>query len=175
MNDYYYDQETSEHLIVRSGAELPERCIISGLDAGDADWRGQVALMWCPTPIIILSVLSAPFLFVPGAILLKLFRRSGVITCSMKREYRMDVLIRQGIGCALVVSAFVVVFATMVLKVTGSEMSVWPPVAVFAALLMLGLVILLMSAPIRAVHHQDGWFRVKGLSKAFLQTMPQRG
>lgn len=174
MNDFFCDQETSGHLIVRSGSELPDRCIISGLEAEDGDWRGQVRLHWCPLPVIILSVLSAPFFFIPGAILLQIFSRSGFITCTMKREYRMDVLIRQAIGCVFVVSAFAIVFGTMVLKITGSEMSVWPPLAAFAALLLLGFVILLMSAPIRAVHHQDGWFWVKGLSKAFLQSIPMR-
>lgn len=153
-------------LVVRSGAELPHRCLRTNHPVGEDGWRKRVVITCIPSWIYL--TLLAGILFT--IIFIVIFQKKAKITYSLSPAIRRGMRHKRLLGWVLLLSSIGLFFAGL----TMIENSEYISIAVISAcvVLVIALVAFKVANPIVAVKHRSGWFRVKGCSSEFLDTLP---
>ncbi len=152
-------------LVIRDGAELPDVCLRTNEPVGGGGWRKKVSFVWNP-PWVIALILITPLI---GLILMLILRKSAKITYSLNGDSRGKIIRWRFIGLALLMAAIALFFMasasnddnTMISMIIGGFVT-----------LIAALVPLAISNPIKVAGYENGWFKIKGCSPGFLDTLP---
>ncbi len=147
------------------GAELPRRCIRTNALVEDGGWRRTRTLVFTPSWVWVLIVVNVLVM----AIVAILVRKKGRLTYCMSPETRRSVLVKQlwawgvfVLGLGLLGAGFGLVDEEYGAAILLGGIPV----------MFIGLILLMMwSTPLRVVRHADGWFRVRGCSQVFLDSL----
>lgn len=153
-------------LVVRDGAVLPEICVIHNEPAGSGTWRKQVKIAWTPPWVYALILVNLIVLVIVSLIV----QKKAKITYSLGKRARARIVMRRSIGWILLLGC-IGLFAAGVTSETSESMGIIVTAAIFS--LIASLVLFVIANPVRVVKFKDGWFRIKGCSPDFLDTLPQ--
>jgi hypothetical protein len=153
-------------LIVRDGAELPETCVVTNEPAESGSWRKRVKIAWTPPWVYVLILVNVIVLLIVAMIVQKKAR----ITYSVGSRSRRKIVLRRSIGFVL----FLLCVALFFFGATADtdEMVGIGILGGFAALIA-SLIFFVIANPVKVVKFKNGWFRIKGCSPDFLDTLPQ--
>ncbi|MFT3990237.1 MAG: hypothetical protein QM680_02390 [Luteolibacter sp.] len=166
-----------EYLILKDGAELPDRCWITNLPVFADGQRRKFRVTWAPSWI--LFVMTFFFFFglaegmlglLLGLILLVCFQKTAVITYSQSHDILRKKRRKLWQGAALILFGAALLIAPFLdlIPVSHASISFKAAIAFF-----IGCLVLCTTAePLKAVKTKDGWFKVKGCSPAFLDSLP---
>ncbi|WAC20641.1 hypothetical protein OVA24_04510 [Luteolibacter sp. SL250] len=152
-------------LVVRDGAELPDVCLRTHESVGGSGWRKKVPIVWTPPWVIALIVIT-PLI---GLLVMMITRKRARITYSLNGDTRGKILRWRFIGAALLMAAIGLFF--MAAGSNNDDTMLSLIIGGFAALLA-ALVPLAISNPIKVAGYENGWFKIKGCSPAFLDILP---
>ncbi len=152
-------------LVVRDGAELPDVCLRTHESVGGGGWRKKTPILWTPPWIIALILFSPPI----GAIVMFAVRKRARITYSLSGDARGKIIRWRFIGVALLMAAIALFF--MAASSNDDDTMLSMIIGGFAALLA-SLLPLALANPIKVAGYENGWFKIKGCSPAFLDTLP---
>lgn len=152
-------------LLVRDGAELPDRCIITNQAVGTEGKRKRALITWSP-PWVFIGILSG---IIPLLILMLIFQKKAKISYSMSRQAWGRIVNRRLIGTFLLLASIGLFFLGA--NSTGEQTGIYMTGGIVA--LIASLIVFITATPLKAVKHRNGWFRVKGCSPEFLDTLPE--
>jgi hypothetical protein len=161
---YFY--RDGKFLVVSNHAELPSRCLLTNQPVGEGGWRKSVAISWTP-PWLYVTLLAGALIAI---ILILILQKKAKITYCLSPEGRGRIGRKKTIGWLLLAGAIALVFAAFNLP-DGSALTGISIIAALVALIT-SLVFFAIANPIKAVKYRDGWFRVKGCSPEFLDSLP---
>ncbi|MBX3741380.1 MAG: hypothetical protein KF712_10345 [Akkermansiaceae bacterium] len=152
-------------LVVRDGAELPDVCLRTNEPVGGSGWRKRVPITWTPPWVIILILLT----HLIGIIVMFLTRKKAKLTYSLNGDTRGKIIRWRFIGLALLL-ACIGLIATATGLDDGDAIMV--PISGGLGLLLASLATFAIANPIKVAGYENGWFKIKGCSPAFLNTLP---
>ncbi|RYD70170.1 MAG: hypothetical protein EOP84_27150 [Verrucomicrobiaceae bacterium] len=152
-------------LVVRDGAELPLVCIRTNEPVKDGSWRKKVKITWNPTWVFFLILVNVIVLFIVALVT----QKKAKITYSLSSAARGQIARKRMIGLALLLAA---IGCTVIgANLADPDMLPWAIIGSIV-LLLASVVIFVLSNPIKAGGYVNGWFKLKGCSPAFLDTLP---
>ena len=154
-------------LVVRGGAELPEVCLITNQPLLQGAWRKKVQITWNPSWVFILILINIIVLVV----VMLITQKKAKITYSLSADARGKILRRRNTGFVLLL-VFVGALAYAIMQ-EGPGWISGVAGCTGAVSFITALVFFIIANPIKAMKHKEGWFRVKGCSKEFLDTLPR--
>ncbi|MBC8003623.1 MAG: hypothetical protein H7X97_13640 [Opitutaceae bacterium] len=160
---YFYRDD--KYLVVSNHADLPHRCVLTNQPVAPDGWRKPVAIAWTP-PWVFVTLLAGALV---ALILILVLQKKAKITYSLSPEGRGRIQKKKMIGWLLLLVAiglFVAAFNLDDESMLG--------ISVMAGILTLlaSLVLFSVANPVKAVKFRDGWFRLKGCSPEFLDSLP---
>lgn len=153
-------------LVVRDGAVLPERCLVTNKETSHADWRKRVTISWFPSWVFITILLN---LIVMAVAMLITQKKAGV-TYSLSREIRWKIRKKNYLGFAFGLGAIGLFVGGF--TIWSEADSVGAAFLVGILLAIFSLICFVVANPLKAIKYKDGWFRLKGCSEEFLETLP---
>lgn len=157
-------------LIVRDGTELPAVCPVTNQPV-EQGWRQCVTFTWTPQWVVALILVNVLIMIIVSLILQKKAR----VTYSLSAQTRKKIIRKKLLGGGLIAVALGGPMVALI-AITMDHHSGSIPLVVFfiscPILLITGLVMLILSNPLKATGHKNGWMRIKGCSTDFLATLP---
>lgn len=176
--DYHRDGKL---LVIRDGAVLPQRCILTNQALGPGDWTKRMAIyktpFWVWLPVVVCTLLLSKsgrsaewvganvlFLVLLTSIAAIFANKKVTLTYSLNRQARARLLQRRSIALLAAAAGGI----AMMISFFRNE-----PVEIFGgALVLLGcLAVLAISNALTLRKHAKGWFSLKGCSKEFLDSL----
>ncbi|WP_193213387.1 hypothetical protein [Luteolibacter marinus] len=153
-------------LMVSDGALLPECCLVTNRSTGQEDWRKQVKISWYPTWILITIIVH----LLLALVLMLIFQKKAKVTYSLSKETRGKIVKKRLLGFGLMVPSVVLMSA----GIAYSDRIEGAGAAILGGILALifGLIALVVANPVKVTGHRNGWFKIKGCSPEFLETLP---
>jgi hypothetical protein len=154
-----------EFLVVRDGAELPNRCIHTNEEVPVSGWRKKKQIAWTPQWVI-LMILFSPLVLLLLALLVQ---KKAKIIYSMSPTARKRLVRKRLVW--LGIFALGVVVAVIGGNLSSSDASL---LAIFGGILMgiIGIIGSLVQHPLAVKGHRDGRFTLKGFCPAYLSSLP---
>ncbi len=152
-------------LVVRDGAELPNRCIHTNDEVPASGWRKKKQIAWTPQWVFI-TILLSPLVLVLLALILQ---KKAKISYSMSPAARGRLVRKRLIW--LGIFALGVVIAIIGGNLLSSDASLF---AIFGGVLVgfVGIIGSLVQHPLTVKGHRDGRFTLKGCCPAYLDSLP---
>ena len=153
-------------LLVQDGAKLPDICLISNESVPSDGWRKQKKVYWYPPWFLILILVN----FLIFLIAVVFSQKKGKITYSLSKKSRSKIVRRKLLGSMLSILSVGFIFGyayyadlpnAFILGILG------------VVILIVGTIFLIIADPIKAGGYRKGWFRLKGCSPEFLDTLPE--
>lgn len=154
-----------DFLVIRDGAELPNRCIHTNEEVPPSGWRKKKQVAWTPQWVFITILLSPLVLILLGVLL----QKKAKITYSMSPAARGRLIRKRLIW--LGISALGVAIAVIGGNFLSSDASL---IAVFGGILLgfIGIVGSLVQNALAVRGHRDGRFTLKGCCREYLDSLP---
>ena len=155
-----------DFLVVRDGAELPNRCIHTNEEVPPSGWRKKKQIAWTPQWVIVM-ILFSPLVLLLLALLVQ---KKAKIIYSMSPTARKRLVRKRLIW--LGIFALGVVIAVIGGTFLSSDASL---LAVFGGILVgiVGLIGSLVQHPLAVKGHRDGCFTLKGCCPAYLSSLSE--
>lgn len=153
-------------LVVRDGAVLPEVCVITNEPTDSRNWRRRVKIAWTPPWVYALIIVNLIVLVIVSLIV----QKKAQITYSLGSRARSRIVMRRSIGWILLLVC-IGLFGAGVMAQTDEAMGITLTAAIVS--LIASLILFVIANPVKVVKFKDGWFRIKGCSPEFLDTLPQ--
>lgn len=164
LNAPYYFRD-GNLLVARDGADLPDICLKTNESPRGTRWRKQVTLNWI-APWAYALILLSPLIFL---IVMIIVQKRGKITYTLGGDARGKVVRWRLIGLALLlVSAALFILAV---NHTNTDIIIAYVFGGIVALLA-SLVPFTIANPIKVAGYDNGWFKLKGCSPSFLDSLP---
>ena len=163
---YYRD---GKFLIVKDGAILPSSCLITKQPVLQGGRRKQVSIAWTPPWIFVIVVLELLF----ALIAILAFQKKAKITYSLSEQAWSKIVKRRTIGFALLLGGIGLIVIGF--KAPSDAMYILAALLAGALAILVSLVIFVLAHPIKVIKFKKGWFRIKGCSPEFLDTLPEIG
>ncbi len=163
---FFADMDKPGCLLVCNEAQLPEVCLITGEATGISDWRKRRQITWSP-PWVFLGLFGG---VLPLLILILVTQKKAHITYSLSPSATRQINRKRGIAVGLLLTAI----GLIALAIANADDTAGTLILIAIPLLITSLIFLIVVDPIKPIGHKNGWFRVKGVSKSFLDTLEQR-
>ena len=160
---YFYRDD--KYLVVSNHAELPHRCVLTNQPVAPDGWRKPVAIAWTP-PWVFVTLLAGALV---ALILILVLQKKAKITYSLSPEGRGRIQKKKITGWLLLLGSIGLFVAAF--NLTDQSMVGISVVAGILSLLA-SLIVFSVANPVKAVKFRDGWFRLKGCSPEFLDSLP---
>jgi len=163
---YYRD---GKFLIVKDGASLPSSCVITNEPVLQGGRRKPVSIAWTPPWICVIVVLGLLF----ALIAILAFQKKAKITYSLSERAWNKIVKRRAIGSALLLGGI----GLIVIGFNAPSDATYTLAALLGGFLaiLISLVVFVLAHPIKVTKFKKGWFRIKGCSPEFLETLPEIG
>lgn len=148
---------TGKFLVVRSGAELPQRCVHTNQKVTELDMQHKW-FEWC-SPWVALSVLISVCITV---VLYFVLRKRCELTFGLSPEIRRKYRTRIAIKLLITIGLF---FAIVAAAAAENDALIGLSVLLFFVAI---IVLLVGNSPLRVTSYRDGEFYIKGCSAEFL-------
>ncbi len=161
---YFYRDD--KYLVVSNHAELPHRCVLTNQPVAPDGWRKPVAIAWTP-PWVFVTLLAGALV---ALILILVLQKKAKVTYSLSPEGRGRIQKKKMVGWLMLLGAIALI-------VGGFNVPEGSGLTVFAMLggilvIVVSLIFFSIANPVKAVKFRDGWFRLKGCSPEFLDSLP---
>ena len=153
-------------LVVRDGAVLPETCVVTNEPAESGSWRKRVKIAWTPPWVYLLILVNIIVLLIVSMIVQKKAR----ITYSLGRRSRRKIVLRRWVASLLLMLSVALFFFG---AMADTDEMVGIGITAGFASLIASLVFFVIANPLKVVKFKNDWFRIKGCSPDFLDTLPQ--
>jgi hypothetical protein len=152
-------------LVVRDGAELPNRCIHTNQDVPPSGWRKRKQITWTPQWVFI-TILLSPLVLLLLALVLQ---KKAHITYSMSQAARSRLMRKRLIWLGIFAAGVAIAVAGGMFLSSDESL-----IAVLAGILVgfVGLVGSVVQYALAVTGHRDGRFTVKGCCEAYLNSLP---
>ncbi len=161
---YFY--RDGKFLVVSNHAGLPSRCVLTNQPVGERGWRKTVPIAWTP-PWVYVTLLAGALVAI---VLMLVIQKKAKITYCLSPEGRGRIRKKQMIGWLLLAGSIGLICTGFKL-LDGSALTYIALIGGFLFLIA-SLIAFIVANPVRAVKYRDGWFRVKGCSPEFLDSLP---
>jgi len=161
---YYRD---GKFLIVKDGASLPSFCVITNEQVLQGGRRKQVPIAWTPPWIYIIAVLG----LLLALIAILAFQKKAKITYSLSERAWNKIVKRRTIGFAVLLGGVALIIMGIKAPTDAAYAMAFIPGGVIA--ILISLVTFSLAHPIKVIKFKKGWFRIKGCSPEFLETLPK--
>lgn len=148
-------------LVVRDGAELPHRCVLTNEPLGPGDWRKRKLFTWAPPWIYVLILVNLIVLL----IVLACVQKKARVTFSMSPAIARRYATRGWLAALGILGGIGGIVAGAAMDQGSSQ-----GVAIFGGILLLltGLVFCTLLRPLKVKGFRDGWFQIKGCHPDYL-------
>lgn len=152
-------------LVIRDGAELPMACVKSGESAPAGSWRKRRLMSWSP-PWVFIGLLGG---LLPLLILMVVASKKAHLVYSLGPAAARRRANLQLVGLLLLGASLASIAGVITETIDGDL--VLPLILGSIAGIIASLVFFIVSNPLRAIGHRKGWFKIKGASPGFLDTL----
>ncbi|MBK1881419.1 hypothetical protein JIN85_03265 [Luteolibacter pohnpeiensis] len=155
-----------KYLWVRDGAVLPDVCLITNAPGHHQEWRRRNRLIW--NPLVALLILFS--LGVIGILFFFLLQKKASVSYTLQRRFRRRWVYRNWIGGILLISSAVALGTGF--NFADEWTYSYEVMSGLSLLLLMALILLVTANPIKVVGYRNGWFKLKGCSPDFLDSLP---
>lgn len=165
MHETFYFRD-GNFLVIRDGAELPHVCLRTNRNLSQDDWRKKVPVLWTPPWVYMLLIAGGPVLCV---IVSMIVRKKAKFTYSLDKDTRGKIFRWRMLALATLLVGIALFFMA---PGQSSDDAMVGYIFGGIALLFAALIIYNLSNPIKVGGYVNDWFKIKGCSPDFLNTLP---
>lgn len=161
---FFYFRD-GKFLVVRDGAELPEVCLRTNEATSGHGWRKKMPIVWTPPWVISLFIVGSPILY---AIVALATQKKAKYTYSLSQATRSKIIRRKIIGAVLFLTAVSLIIMGAFLD---DQNFIIGCILGGIVLIFVSLIPMTLANPFRVSGYQNGWFKIKGCSPDFLDSI----